>query len=207
MQWTSAKIATAKIALFVVCLIPCSLLLADIFTDQLGAEPVKEITHRTGSWALRFLLITLTVTPLRRLSGWNVLLRFRRMLGLFAFFYACLHFLTYLWLDQFFAWRDIIEDIAKRPYITVGFLAFVLLVPLALTSTNSMVKRLGGQNWLRLHRLIYFIAAAGVVHFLWLVKSDIREPAMYGAILAVLLGLRFFWYWRGRARQKAEGSL
>ena len=200
MRWAPDKIGVAKAALFAVCLIPFAILLSDTFGGRLGPEPAKEITHRTGDWALRLLLVTLSVTPLRRLFGWNVLLRFRRMLGLYAFFYVCLHFLTYVWLDQFFHWRDIIEDIAKRPYITVGFLGFILLLPLALTSTNGMVRRIGAKNWLRLHRLVYIIAIAGVVHFLWLVKSDIREPMIYISILSVLLGVRFFWYWRKRAQ-------
>ena len=148
------------------------------------------------------LLITLTVTPLRRLSGWNWLLRLRRMLGLYAFFYACLHFTTYIWLDQFFDLASIGKDVVKRPFITVGFTAFVLLIPLAATSTNAMVKRLGARRWQLLHRLIYAIGICGVVHFWWLVKKDIREPLIFGALLAVLLGARLVW----RARRLASGA-
>jgi methionine sulfoxide reductase heme-binding subunit len=142
---------------------------------------------------LTFLLLTLLVTPLRRLTGCNWLLRLRRMLGLYAFFYACLHFGIYIWLDQFFDWHSIVKDIRKRPFITVGFTAFVLLIPLAATSTNAMVRKLGSQRWQRLHRLIYAIAVLGVVHFWWLVKKDIREPLVFAAVLAVLLGARAVW--------------
>jgi sulfoxide reductase heme-binding subunit YedZ len=153
---------------------------------------VETLSHRTGDWSLRFLLLTLAVTPLRRLTGWNGLQRFRRMLGLFAFFHVCLHFGVYLIFDQFFDLSAIIADVAKRPYITVGFAAFVLLIPLAVTSTNRMIKRLG-RNWQRLHRLVYLIAILGVLHYLWLVKADLREPLMYAGILAVLLGYRLWW--------------
>jgi sulfoxide reductase heme-binding subunit YedZ len=135
-------------------------------------------------------MLTLAVTPLRRLTGWNGLLRYRRMLGLFAFFYACLHFLSWAWLDQYFVLADIIKDVIKRPYITVGFASFLMLIPLAVTSTNAMIRRLGAKRWRQLHRLVYLIGIGGVVHFLWLVKSDIREPLIYGVILALLLGIR-----------------
>jgi sulfoxide reductase heme-binding subunit YedZ len=158
----------------------------------MGANPVETLSHRTGDWSLRFLLLTLAVTPLRRLTGWNGLQRFRRMLGLFAFFHVCLHFGVYLIFDQFFDLSAIIADVAKRPYITVGFAAFVLLIPLVVTSTNRMIKRLG-RNWQRLHRLVYLIAILGVLHYLWLVKADLREPLMYAGILAVLLGYRLWW--------------
>lgn len=178
-----------KPALFVVCLVPAGMLLWDAFTSGLGANPIEEITHRTGDWTLRLLLVTLAITPLRRLTGFTALLRLRRMLGLFAFFYASLHFLTWLVLDQFFDWQSIVADIAKRPYITVGFTAFVLLIPLAVTSTNAMMRRLG-RNWARLHRLVYLIGILGVIHYWWLVKADILEPAIYGSILALLLASR-----------------
>lgn len=196
----------AKPVLFVLCLVPLAWLVWDGVTNNLGANPVETVRRYTGDWTLRFLFIALTVTPLRRLTGWHVVIRLRRMLGLFAFFYACLHFVSYIWLDQFFMWDAIIEDILDRPYITVGVASFLLLIPLAVTSTNGMVRRLGGRRWQRLHQLVYVIAVLGVIHFLWLVKSDISEPVIYGAILALLLGFRLFWYLRGRSRQPAGAS-
>ena len=182
-----------KPILFLVCLVPLTRLVWDGLHENLGANPVETIRLFTGDWTLRFLLITLAVTPLRRLTGWNAMVRVRRMLGLFAFFYAALHVISYVWLDQFFMWDLIIEDVYKRPYITVGFTAFMLLLPLALTSTNGMVRRLGGKHWQRLHRLVYAIAILGVVHFWWLVKSDIRQPLIYATVLALLLGYRLIW--------------
>ncbi len=196
----------AKPVLFVLCLVPLAWLVWDGVTNNLGANPVETVRRYTGDWTLRFVLIALTVTPLRRLTGWHVVIRLRRMLGLFAFFYACLHFVSYIWLDQFFMWDAIIEDILDRPYITVGVASFLLLIPLAVTSTNGMVRRLGGRRWQRLHQLVYVIAVLGVIHFLWLVKSDISEPVIYGAILALLLGFRLFWHLRGRSRQPAGAS-
>jgi len=193
-----------KPALFVLSLLPLAYLVYRGFYDQLGANPIETINRTTGDWVLRFLMITLAVTPLRRITGWNSLLRYRRMLGLFAFFYAVMHFLSYAWLDQNFVLADIIKDVVKRPYITVGFASFLLLIPLAVTSTNDMVRRLGAKRWQQLHRLVYVIAIGGVVHFLWLVKSDIREPLVYAAILAVLLGYRF-WF-RARKVQTAVVS-
>lgn len=181
-----------KPLVFSASLLPLAWLFWLGWSDQLGANPVETLSHRTGDWSLRFLLLTLAVTPLRRLTGWNGLQRFRRMLGLFAFFHVCLHFGVYLIFDQFFDLSAIIADVAKRPYITVGFAAFVLLIPLAATSTNRMIKRLG-RNWQRLHRLVYLIAILGVLHYLWLVKADLREPLMYAGILAVLLGYRLWW--------------
>lgn len=186
----------AKVGLFVLCLAPLGALLASGLTARLGPNPVEVLTHTTGDWGLRLLLLTLAVTPLRRLTGWGWLLRFRRMLGLFAFFYLSLHLVTYLWLDQFFDWAAILEDVAKRPYITAGFAAFLLLVPLALTSTRGMVRRLG-RRWQTLHRLIYPAAALGVLHFFWLTKADLREPLVYASVLALLLALR--WPWRRTA--------
>ena len=180
----------AKPVLFLLCTLPFCVLVYNGFTNNLTANPIKEITHFTGEWALRFLLITLSVTPLRKITRRNALIRFRRMLGLFAFFYACLHFSTYLVLDQFFDWNEIVLDVAKRPYITVGFTAFVLLIPLAVTSTNRMAQRLG-NNWRRLHSLIYPIAVLVIFHYLWLVKADILPPLIYGAILCLLLVLRW----------------
>jgi sulfoxide reductase heme-binding subunit YedZ len=183
-------VAWAKAGLFVLALLPLARLVWLGFTDGLGANPIEFITHSTGTWTLVGLLVTLSVTPLRKLSGWNWLLRLRRMLGLFAFFYASLHFVTYIWLDQFFDLGAVLRDVIKRPFITVGFLAFVLLIPLAATSTNAMVKRLGGKNWQRLHRLVYVIAILGVTHYWWLVKKDITQPLIYALILAALLAFR-----------------
>ena len=168
-------------------------------SDALGADPVAEIEHRTGLWALRFLLITLAITPLRQLTGQPDLIRFRRMLGLYAFFYACLHLAAYLGLDLRGYWTQIFEEIVKRPYITVGFAAWLLLVPLAITSTKGWIKRLG-RNWARLHKLVYVICVLVILHFWWLVKSDIREPALYAGILAVLLGWRAWKAWAMRRK-------
>ncbi len=178
-----------KPAVFVLALVPLAGIGWDAWHDALGANPIEAVTHRTGDWALRFLLITLAVTPLRRLTGWRWVMRFRRMLGLYAFFYATLHFSTWLVLDQFFDWAAILEDIVKRPYITVGFTAWLLLVPLAATSTRGMMRRLGSR-WVRLHRLVYLIGVLGVLHFWWLVKADVLEPAIYAIVLSALLGYR-----------------
>ncbi len=175
-----------KAAVFALCLIPLARLTWLAAHHGLGANPIEHITRSLGFWTLSFLLITLTVTPLRRLTGWNWLLRLRRMLGLFAFFYVCLHFTTYIWLDQFFDVMGMVKDVAKRPFITVGFSAFLLLIPLATTSTNAMVKRLGGRRWQLLHRLVYVIAILGVLHFWWLVKKDITEPLIFGSLLGLL---------------------
>ena len=190
---TPQQIKWIKAAVFAACLIPLALLTWRAVSGGLGANPIEYITHSTGWWTLTFLLITLLVTPLRRLTGLNWLLRLRRMLGLFAFFHVCLHFTTYIWLDQFFDWMSIVKDIAKRPFITVGFSAFVLLIPLAATSTNGMVKRLGARRWQLLHRLVYAIAMLGVVHYWWLVKKDITEPVIFAVLLAILLGARLVW--------------
>lgn len=180
----------AKVITFLACLAPLGLLVWRATHDGLGANPIEFITHATGDWTLRFLVITLAVTPARKLLGMPQLIRFRRMFGLFAFFYGCLHFLTYFWLDKFFDFSEIAKDVAKRPFITAGFTAFVLLVPLALTSTAGSIRRLGGKNWRALHRLVYVSAVAGVVHYYWLVKSDVRLPLFYGALAALLLGWR-----------------
>jgi len=175
-----------KPLVFLLCLLPLTVLIYDGFSDQLGANPVEAISQRTGSWTLRLLLLTLTVNPLRRLSGWSGIIRIRRMLGLFTFFYACLHFLTYLIFDQSFDLQEIIKDVSKHPYVTVGFTAFLLLIPLAITSTNNMIRRLG-KRWRQLHQSIYIIATLGVLHYLWLVKKDLRTPLIYAALLLVLL--------------------
>jgi len=180
----------AKIAVFAVALAPLAVLVWEDLHGSLGANPIEHITHATGDWTLRFLVLTLAVTPLRRLLRFPGLIRFRRMLGLFAFFYGCLHFLTFLWLDKFFDFGEMVKDVGKRPFITAGFTAFVLLIPLAATSTAGSIRRLGGRNWQRLHRLIYVSAVAGVVHYYWLVKSDVRLPLMYGSMVAALLGWR-----------------
>jgi methionine sulfoxide reductase heme-binding subunit len=173
--------------LFVALALPALGLIAAIFMEELGANPVEKLTHETGEWALRILILTLLITPLRRLSGWNWLIRLRRMCGLYAFFYAALHFTVYLWLDQFFDLSAIVEDIVKRPYITVGFTAVVLMVPLAITSMDSMVRRLGGKRWRNLHRLAYVCGLLGCLHYLWLVKADLTEPLIYTAVLVVAL--------------------
>lgn len=187
-----------KPLVFAACLGPFLLLIANGFGlgGSLGANPIDKITDVTGTWTLRFVLITLAATPLRRLTGWNTVIRFRRMLGLFAFFYGSLHFLTWAALDQGLALQFIGADIAKRPYITVGFLGFVLMIPLAITSTAGWIRRLGGKRWQLLHRAIYVTAVCGVIHYLWLVKSDTARPLTYGAILAVLLGIRVWYAWR-----------
>jgi sulfoxide reductase heme-binding subunit YedZ len=178
-----------KPPVFAICLLPFAWMVWDTFTDGLGPNPLEAVTHHTGDWALRLLLVTLAVTPLRRLTGWTRVLRFRRMLGLFSFFYALLHFLTWLWLDQGFAWGAIVADIAQRPYITVGFAALVMLTALAITSTRGWMRRLG-RNWQRLHRLIYPAAILGIIHYVWLVKADLLEPGIYGLVLAGLLAMR-----------------
>jgi sulfoxide reductase heme-binding subunit YedZ len=167
---------------------------------DLGANPIDRITDVTGIWTLRFVLLTLAVTPVRRLTGWNALIRFRRMLGLFAFFYGSLHFSTWLVLDQFFAWEFILKDIAKRPFITVGFAGFLLMVPLAITSTAGWIRRLGGRRWRLLHSLVYATGVAGVVHYWWLVKVVTTTQVVYAAILVVLLGARV-WFALARGRE------
>ena len=196
----------AKPVVFLVSLVPLALLARAAFfdVDALGANPIEAINRELGDWALRFLLLTLAVTPLRQLTGRHELVRLRRMLGLFAFFYATLHVASYAGLDQQFNWDEIVKDIIKRPFITVGFVSFVLLLPLAATSTNAMVRRLGGRRWRNLHRLVYVIGAGAVLHFFWMVKSDIREPLVYAVLLALLLGYRL---WAARRRhQLAPGA-
>ena len=183
------KALLLKAALWLASLTPFAILVYRAATGDLGANPIEEVTHETGDWALTMLLVTLGVTPLRRVTGWNWLAPLRRPLGLFAFFYATLHFLTYLVLDQFFGWSYIVDDIAERPYITVGFAAFLMLIPLAVTSTKGWIRRLG-KRWTKLHRLIYVCAALGVLHYIWVVKADLRRPLIFAAILAVLLLLR-----------------
>jgi len=186
-----------KPIVFVLCLVPGLVLLGDTFeiTGTLGANPVEEIQDRLGNWGLRFILIALAVTPLRRLTGWNWLQRFRRMLGLFAFFYTLLHFLAWLILDQGVLWSAIVEDIIKRPFITIGFAALLILTAMAATSTNGMRRRLG-KRWQQLHYGAYIVGILGVWHYWWQVKKDIRDPLIYAVILAVLLGLRLWFRYR-----------
>lgn len=196
-----------KPALFIVCLIPLALITWDAFNNQLGANPIEKIMRRTGDWTLRFLLITLTITPARQLLNIPWLIKLRRMLGLFTFFYALLHFTNYIWLDQFFDVDEIIKDVIKRKYITIGFACFLLLIPLAITSTNNMVKRLGGKRWRTLHKTVYAIAIGGVIHYLWLVKKDLSEPLIYTALLAILLGYRIWQYQRKKSPQTPQNIM
>jgi methionine sulfoxide reductase heme-binding subunit len=202
-----------KVLVFLVCLVPFLLLLWPFWklvttgnAPELSANPVEYITHGTGTWTIRFLLITLSVTPLRKLFNQPKLVRYRRMLGLFAFFYVCLHFMTWFILDKSFSLSDMWADVVKRRFITVGMLGFVMLLPLAVTSTAGWVRRLGFVKWQRLHRLIYFAALAGVIHYMWLVKSDERLPLMYGAMLTVLMLYRFFIWKRTPTPAPARSS-
>src|SRR6266536_2435830 len=193
------KLGFAKLAIFPAALIPLGRLGWKAFHDGLGANPIEVITHSTGDWTLILVLVTLTITPLRRITRQYWLIGVRRMLGLFAFFYGVLHFTTYIWLDKSFDLHEMFKDIAKRPFITVGFSAFVLLIPLALTSTAGWIRRLGGKYWQRLHRLIYLTGTLGVVHYLWLVKADRRKPLEYGFVLSLLLlYLAVIWVTEGR---------
>lgn len=189
-RWIGLKTGAHLLAL-----LPLWLMVRATLADALGADPVAELTHRTGDWALRFLLLSLAMTPLRRVLDQAWPIRFRRLLGLYAFFYACLHLTIYVVLDLNGYWAQILEDIVKRPFITVGFLAWLLLTPLAITSTRGWIKRLG-RRWGQLHRAVYAVGILAVLHFFWLVKADLREPLIYAAILALLLGLRLYWRWR-----------
>lgn len=178
-----------KAGVVAAALLPVAHLVRRYLADDLGANPIETITHTTGDWALRFLLLTLAVTPLRRLTGWNALVSYRRSLGLLAFFYASLHLSTYVGLDYFFDWEAIVENVAERPFVTAGFTAFLCMLPLALTSTRGWIRRLG-RRWAELHRLVYLAGVAAVVHYWWLVKKDVRTPLLYGGILLLLLGAR-----------------
>ncbi|MDR6675028.1 protein-methionine-sulfoxide reductase heme-binding subunit MsrQ [Xanthomonas sp. 1678] len=208
MAKTSASLIAAKTLVHALALAPLAYLGWQFWqvwqagSDALGADPVAEIEHRTGLWALRLLLLTLAITPLRQVTGQSVLLRFRRMLGLYAFFYACVHLGVYLGLDLRGYWAQIFEEIVKRPYITVGFTAWLLLIPLAITSTQGWMRRLK-RNWGKLHKAIYAIGVLAVLHFWWLVKSDIREPLLYAAILALLLGWRV---WRALSARRTTAA-
>ena len=194
-----------KVPVFVLCLVPVGRLAWRALHSQLTANPIEYITHQTGDWTLIFIVITLAVTPARKLLRLPELIRYRRMLGLFAFFYGFLHFGTWIGLDKFFAWSEMLADVRKRTFITAGFTGFVLMIPLALTSTAGWIRRLGGKRWLALHRLIYVTAIAGVVHYYWLVKSDVRKPLFYGALVAALLALRVG-FWLAARRSSAAGK-
>lgn len=200
---TPKQFKAIKASLFVMALLPFARLVLFAFIDRLGANPIEFITRNTGDWTLYFLCITLAVTPLRRLTQWNWLIKLRRMLGLFVFFYVLLHFTTFLWFDHFFDVDEMLKDVIKRPFITVGFSAFLLLIPLALTSTNGMVKRLGGKRWQWLHRTIYVIAPLGILHFWWMKagKHDFAQPILFGILVAALLLSRVYWN-LGQARAK-----
>lgn len=191
---TIRQVGMLKVLLFAASLLPFLRLAVFAFTDRLGANPIEFITRNTGDWTLYFLCITLVITPLRRLTGWNWLIRLRRMFGLFGFFYVVLHFITFLWFDHFFDVEEMWKDVLKRPFITVGFIAFVLLIPLAATSTNGMVRRLGGKRWQWLHRLMYMILPLGILHFWWMKagKNLLAQPILFATIVTVLLLLRMF---------------
>lgn len=186
-----------KPVLFLLLLLPLGMLAYRFYSDGFGANPIETINRYTGDWALRILLLTLAFSPFIRITRWHNIIQYRRMVGLFAFFYVCVHLTSYIVLDQFFDFSEIIDDVFKRPFITAGFSAFILLIPLAVTSTNKMVERLQ-YRWIQLHRLIYLIAMLAVLHFWWMVKVDTREPMIYAAILAVLLGFRLIYYIKGK---------
>lgn len=196
-RWVGLKALAHALAL-----LPLALLVRGVVLDSLGADPVAEITHATGTWALRLLLLGLALTPLRRTTGQAWPIRFRRLVGLYAFFYACLHLATWLVLDLGGFWTQVFDDLVKRPYITLGFAAWLCLLPLAITSTRGWMRRLG-RRWGQLHKLVYGAGVLAVAHYIWLVKADLREPLMYAAILGLLLGLRGYWRWRGRRPQGA----
>jgi len=206
-QPSPKQLSTIKVVVFAAALIPFVRLIAFGFIDRLGANPIEFITRNTGDWILYLLCITLAVTPLRRLAKWNWVLRLRRMLGLFAFFYAALHFTTFFWFDHFFDLGEMWKDVVKRPFITVGFIAFVLLIPLAVTSTNAMMRKLG-RHWQTLHRAIYVIAPLGILHYWWMKagKHDFAQPTLFGIIVAVLLGLRLYWQASQERAQKRQVS-
>ncbi|MFZ1916784.1 MAG: protein-methionine-sulfoxide reductase heme-binding subunit MsrQ [Terriglobales bacterium] len=201
------RVRLTKLAIFLAALIPLARLGWKALHDGLGANPIEVITHSTGDWTLILILTTLSITPLRRLTRQYWLIGVRRMIGLFAFFYGTLHFLTYIWLDKFFDLHEMLKDIAKRPFITVGFSAFVLLIPLAVTSTTGWIRRLGGRNWQRLHRLIYLTAILGVVHYWWLVKADKRKPEQYAMVLGILLLYRVVTWAAEKRKQKPLPAL
>jgi methionine sulfoxide reductase heme-binding subunit len=196
-----------KVPVFLLCLAPLGLLVWKAYQQELGANPVDVITRSTGKWTLVFLLITLAVTPARKLARLPWLIRFRRMLGLFAFFYGCLHLTTYVWLDKFFDVHAMLHDIAKRKFITAGMTGWFLMLPLAITSTSGWIRRMGGKRWQQLHKLIYLSATAGVVHFIWLVKADLRRPLTYGSVLAVLLAYRLITWAGARPKSRTRAGM
>jgi sulfoxide reductase heme-binding subunit YedZ len=201
--WISAKTIDTRYVrpvLFVLCLLPAVVLISSIAAGDLGANPLEAIRDSTGIWTLRFLLMTLTITPLRRLTKWHSVIKIRRMLGLFAFFYAMLHFVSYVWLDQFFDFSEMARDLTKRPFIMAGYAGFVVLVPLAVTSTPKWIVRLGGERWQLLHRLIYVSAAAGVLHYIWRLKLDVSRPVIYGVVLGILMMLRMYYLFDSKKR-------
>jgi len=190
-----------RVVVFLACLVPVFWACWRAWHQDLTANPIEYMTRYTGDWTLRFIVITLAITPLRKLLGLPDLIRFRRMIGLYAFFYGTLHFITYIWLDKFFDVADMWKDLAKRPFITAGFTAFVLMIPLAITSTTGWIRRMGGKNWNRLHKLVYISALAAVLHYFWKVKLDATYPVYYGVVVALLLGFRV---WRNVARRRAS---
>ncbi|HTV59474.1 MAG TPA: protein-methionine-sulfoxide reductase heme-binding subunit MsrQ [Verrucomicrobiae bacterium] len=196
-----------KVAVFLLCLLPLGNLILLAVHGELTANPIEFVTHATGDWTLRFLVITLCVSPLRRILHLPDLIRFRRMLGLFAFFYAFLHFSMWIGVDKFFDWHDMIDDVEKRRFITVGFLGFLLMIPLAITSTAGWIRRLGGKRWQLLHRAIYISAIAGVIHYYWLVKSDVRKPLEYAYIVGILLIFRLGMWAYDRRQRPAGGAI
>jgi len=204
-QPSKKQIAWIKVGLFAAALIPLARLVWLGFHDDLTANPIEFVERSLGTWALVILMITLSMTPIKLLTGMTWQIQLRRMMGLFMFFYACLHFLTYIWLDHSFDWMEIVKDIAKHPYVLVGFSAFVFSIPLAITSNNAMVRRLR-ERWKQLHQLVYVIAILGVVHFWWLVKKDIREPLFYALVLAVLLGIRLYYKYTSNTARTAPNK-
>lgn len=196
-----------RVTVFALCLVPLGALILRTLQGRLGANPIEFITHATGDWTLRFLVITLAITPARKIFRLQQLIRFRRMVGLFAFFYAFLHFSTWIGIDKFFDWHEMWKDVQKRRFITVGFTGFVLLIPLAITSTAGWIRRLGGRRWQTLHRAVYAAAIAGVIHYYWLVKSDVRKPLLYAGMVAVLLAFRLGSWLHGRRKHLAAGNV
>jgi sulfoxide reductase heme-binding subunit YedZ len=206
-EWIYARTTDSRFYLFLTCTLPAALLVRAIATGNLGANPLETIRDTTGIWTLRFLLVTLAITPVRRLTGWHKIIQARRVIGLCAFFYAVLHFVSYVWLDQFFALDGMIDDLTKRPFIMAGYASFVVLIPLAVTSTKKWIWRLGGRKWQLLHRLIYFSAAAGVVHYFWRVKLDVQSPVIYAVLLGTLLLARLPRSILERKRAAAEAQI
>jgi sulfoxide reductase heme-binding subunit YedZ len=196
----------AKVPVWMLSLVPLGYLAWRAWNSDLTANPIEYITHFTGDWTIRFLVLTLAITPLRKLLNLPDLIRFRRLIGLFAFFYGSLHFSTYFGVDKFFDFKEIWADVAKRPYITMGFTAFVCMIPLAITSTAGWIRRMGGKRWQSLHRLVYVSAFAGVIHYYWLVKSDVRQPRMYAILVGVLMAFRAVMWLKGRKRNAVQAS-